>query len=91
MTVKDPSQMTLNLPPLEETRDPEYEVNCCNWRNWLAFLLASLIVLFAYYLVIYRSDLIDLYLDAIFTESVSTRGTNGFSGTGSRGRRLGSI
>lgn len=79
MTVKDPSQMTLNLPPLEETRDPEYEANCCNWRNWLAFFLASLIVSLPCYLGFFHSDLIDLFLDAFFTVS---------SGLG-RGRKLG--
>ena len=90
MTAKDPSQMTLNLPPSEETRDPEYEANCCNWRNCLAFILASLIVSIPFYLVNFHSDFMDLFLDEIFTVSELTGGTNRFSGTGSGGRKLGS-
>jgi len=44
MMIKTANDITLNLPPLEETSDPEFEADCCNWRNWLAFVLASIVV-----------------------------------------------
>ena len=46
--------MTLNLPPLEEISDPEYETNCLNWRNWLAFGLAVGIIGLAGWLALYQ-------------------------------------
>lgn len=52
-------QVTINLPPIEETTDPESAVNCFNWRNWLAFILVSLFVGTVVWLVINEGEWFD--------------------------------
>lgn len=56
---KQPAQVTINLPPLEDTTDPETKMDCFNWRNWLAFLLASIIIGTACWVVIKHSNWLD--------------------------------
>lgn len=70
----DTNDLNLNMPPSSPKIDPSGIVNLMNWKNWLAFLLALILIFLAYPFTQSRikGKCIDFYGIIIYNELPTT-------------------